>query len=840
MNLKRLLLLVALTVLMLSGTTMGESCTLSFKEIDSRDAWAPYKGNLDLEVLEDGRVLDSFDVVAAKGLQEKEIELRKGIGSAISLRIAYTSGTRYTVLVYDLEIDCDGRSVKYSPWITESGRGDTDAYGILYNDGKMAFVFPRYGDIDSGDFVQFTSSPMEASPEIEVSAKDVEVVSSTSDLKSGDNIELEVKVRNTGGLEGKADLEFLVNGNLKEKVSNLFIPADRAETHTFSATYNGKTTEIEIRALSERDGRKDNNNAIVYLVDHPYLFFRNIKKTPAYTYRDDEPYRSWIKSVVDGAGRLKDKDHTNTKTLEICQNARSLALAYQLTGTDDYANAAVEALSHVGERGWSSQPSTPNEWANAAKILWECGESYDWLHEYIISRRPHKDEILRGKLASMEQDVYLFIRDMMEYDQGESKPRVFGDPGTSRVRTLSGFGVMALALIDYNGEHAPEGGAAEWLEFAVTDLLENSTIGGDKSTLETIVASGGHFGEVGYNHYFVGFLAPFLAAYKSTMGENLADRFPIVEGFIRDPIAIMLPDGQYPNEVSSWMGLFNDQYYSTFLAEEEDRRFHQWYLNNVLGTKNCFAGCTQGSVEGFRIYNFNLEFPLEKVVLYDKSLEEEEPSFNGDPSYFNFDNGEAVFRSGWGKEDALYLYLKAPHQPTIGGHGAADARQGSYELYALGDYLLIDSGDNRYWPGGPGGWEVGAGFSGAGHNSVLVDDQPISNRKTSTSSYMRNKAYLTKSLASEVLDYSEVVINITHLKHEETEISDPVLWKRSVLFPSNEYFIVIDKLDSDGIHDYDLLLHYGSLKGDTGKPNTHEDNVVVGELELEGKGVDWR
>ncbi|MFH1721054.1 MAG: heparinase II/III family protein [Candidatus Altiarchaeota archaeon] len=841
------LFLLAAMIISLGGFVSSETCTFSFSEIDTRDAWAPYSGNLNLDVFVNGKSIESFDVLAQKGLIKKSPSFEKRKGATVSLRVTYLTGTLYTVLVEDIDLECEGKKLRFSPWTASSGPSDTDAYGIVYGDGRLAFVFPRIGKVKSKDYIEFVSQPLEESPEISVSARDIEVSKPNRVLKKGDVVSIKVFVKNEGGLEGKTELSFFVDGVEREKVSDLFIQPGKVETHTFTTTFPGKIQKLEIRTKSNLDGRSDNNNAVIYLVEKPSMFFSDIKDTPAYKYQKEEPYKSWLTSLKASADRAKVLDYAdekNGKTQTICQNTRFLALAYQFSKDDSYAEAAAQALTHVGENGWTTYPTAAAQWGNAEKVLTECGQAYDWLSDYISASdaklNTNRKEVVQDKLAIIEQSVYLYMRDMMEYDQGESKPRVFGDPGTGRVKALSGFVTMALALLDYNGEFSPQGGAQEWLEFALNDLLINSTTGGDKSTLNTIVTSGGHFGEVGYNHYFVGYLSSFLSAYKSVFGENLVEEYEILGGFNRDPVAIMLPDGRYPNEVSSWMGVFNDQFFGQYLAFEKEKSLHQWYINNVLGTKNCFSGCTTGSVDGYRIYNANLEYSIEKILLYDKYAPVSEPAFEGDPSYFNYPNGEAVFRSGWDKNEALYLYLKAPHELTIGGHGAADARQGSYELYAYGDYLLIDSGDNRFWDG-----KTGVGFGSVGHNSVVVDGKGLSHRSGSADLVMKNPAYLTETLASDFLDFAQIEIDITHLSKiddtfDSAKIEKPIKWERTILFAENEFFVVLDEFSSDVPHDFELLAHYGSLKGESGNPKAHEDNFISGILELGGKEVDWK
>ncbi|MEX2574055.1 MAG: heparinase II/III family protein [Balneolaceae bacterium] len=83
------------------------------------------------------------------------------------------------------------------------------------------------------------------------------------------------------------------------------------------------------------------------------------------------------------------------------------------------------------------------------------------------------------------------------------------------------------------------------------------------------------------------------------------------------------------------------------------------------------------------------------------------------------DKGNAVFRTGWQNDDAVFVYRAGPNF----NHTHFD--QGNFRFYALGEELITESGRASYYSD-PYYWSHF--IQSSGHNTVLVDNFPESQR----------------------------------------------------------------------------------------------------------------
>jgi hypothetical protein len=147
------------------------------------------------------------------------------------------------------------------------------------------------------------------------------------------------------------------------------------------------------------------------------------------------------------------------------------------------------------------------------------------------------------------------------------------------------------------------------------------------------------------------------------------------------------------------------------------------------------------------------------------------------------DGGVALLRSGWGTErkfeDECFLAVRTRTFDTSHIH----RDQLSFELYAYGDDLIVDSG-------GPYGYgEPMREFflSTAAHNTVVVDgkEQGI------------GKAKVLKWRTSSIFD----------LLVAEQRSYPGVVHRRVVLFVRPDYFLILDRLEAEDRHAYAQFLH---------------------------------
>jgi hypothetical protein len=145
--------------------------------------------------------------------------------------------------------------------------------------------------------------------------------------------------------------------------------------------------------------------------------------------------------------------------------------------------------------------------------------------------------------------------------------------------------------------------------------------------------------------------------------------------------------------------------------------------------------------------------------------------------------GLALFRSGWGTErkfqNEYFLAVRIRTFDTAHIH----RDQLSFELYAYGEDLVVDSG-------GPYGYgDVMREFflSTAAHNTVVVDGQ---NQET-------GKGEILEWRTAESFD----LLVMQHCSYPN------VAHRRTILFVRPTYFVVIDRLEASATHAYSQLFH---------------------------------
>ena len=159
--------------------------------------------------------------------------------------------------------------------------------------------------------------------------------------------------------------------------------------------------------------------------------------------------------------------------------------------------------------------------------------------------------------------------------------------------------------------------------------------------------------------------------------------------------------------------------------------------------------------------------------------------------------GYYVMRDGW-TPTANYLLIDCgPHGMDNCGHAHADAL--SFELAARGETMLVDPGTYTY----TGSKEMRDWFRGSlAHNTLTVDRQsssvPAGPFSWSTIANCEAQSWISR----ERFDYFEG----TEDGYER--LAPPVTHSRGVLFLKNDYWVMRDRVRSEGEHAYDLWFHF--------------------------------
>ena len=198
--------------------------------------------------------------------------------------------------------------------------------------------------------------------------------------------------------------------------------------------------------------------------------------------------------------------------------------------------------------------------------------------------------------------------------------------------------------------------------------------------------------------------------------------------------------------------------------------------------------------------------------------------------------GYYVMRDGWSTA-ANYLLLDCgPHGMDNCGHAHADAL--SFELAARGRTMLVDPGTYTY----TGSKEMRDRFRGSmAHNTLTVDGQsssvPASPFSWSTMACCETQSWIS----CERCDYFEG-------KHDGYQrLAPPATHSRGVVFLKNDYWVIRDRVSSDGPHRYELWFHFeaGAAPNlefvDDFAPSVSEMNDVAGlEISSFAEKAVWR
>ncbi|MGH9767349.1 MAG: heparinase II/III domain-containing protein [Blastocatellia bacterium] len=189
------------------------------------------------------------------------------------------------------------------------------------------------------------------------------------------------------------------------------------------------------------------------------------------------------------------------------------------------------------------------------------------------------------------------------------------------------------------------------------------------------------------------------------------------------------------------------------------------------------------------------QFPHSEIrdfLFFDDSIKPQAPQL---PTSRIFrDKGNAVFRTGWGADDSVFLFRAGPNF----NHNHAD--QGSFLLTAFGEPLVTEAGWSHYY-NDP---YYATFFTQAiGHNAVLVDGDPESQTIADTPRFAALNAYprITDAITSEF--YDAVGSDLTPVYQDRLS-----RYTRRVVFVKPHYFVVFDDLAAaGGPAKFDWLLH---------------------------------
>lgn len=163
------------------------------------------------------------------------------------------------------------------------------------------------------------------------------------------------------------------------------------------------------------------------------------------------------------------------------------------------------------------------------------------------------------------------------------------------------------------------------------------------------------------------------------------------------------------------------------------------------------------------------------------------------------DGGYYVMRDGWDEKANYLLFDCGPHGVDNCGHAHADAL--AIEVAAQGRPLLVDPGTHTYTRSK----ELRDWFRGSAAHNVLMVDGEASSLPAGPFSWSTVASCEPLSWISERrFDYVEG----RHNGYEH--LAEPATHNRAVLFLKNDYWLMCDRLSSNGDHSLQLRFHFAS------------------------------
>jgi len=836
--------------------------TLSFTERDIAGGYSnSYKDYSALTILVDDKVVGSYPTLSGDyNYGRQTIDLTSYVTEGKSRVSFKLVGRRQGLLLYDIEILHDGKPVKFTPWASE--KSDPRVRCLNYSETRLVMMLGT--DLDDGvDYNGiFTTQPLKDAPELEVKQSDLSFSKPIYKIMDGDHVQVNVTVRNLGAIAEKdAHVELYVDGIRRDKSDGFSIEGGGSVTKSFDLLVDfmgGKYVKVQaivIPSEPDAEGRKDNNQAVKYLVRRPYMLFTDVNQTPVKRYWGQSPYTGWVSELEYGLRNCMAYDFSSPSVAETVKAScmSRLALYYQLTGDEAYAEKARDGLTRIGDNGWvwadrskagnaakGSLDRGTNEnygitsihGATWGQVLFQYSVAYDWIHNYAVEYdEKHGTDsvsIIRDKLARMSTDSYLLLKEVYSYgDFGTGiSAFAFGDYGTGRLALEGPFGIAAMSLMDYDGKYQDtDGNPDEWVRFVEQDLAVESRAGAKRSNLDQHISRDGLYEEGGgYRDYYEPSVSSFVALYNNVLGVNMAEKYPLVDGCMKDVPLTMSPNGRYPNlcvsYASVWYAVANSL--MVYDVGTPERSLINFYIRNVILQSRGYRG---ESGDWGTYYT---------MLFYDKNEPADPPV---EPTSFSPYGGMNVLRSGWDR-DALYAFMKAPNEPTMSGHAPLELHQLSFDIWAKGAYPVVDAGNARFLKyGGSGTY---------GHTSWLVteDGQEKSIERDMKGQYgetCHNPAYITSKMTGQDIDFVQGQMAVKHwwVYPSSGAFKVPFNVVRDLALIGGEYFIAYDTLEADGENTYSMLIPFGSANGHTGDPKNPSDNWALGELSFDGQRRSW-
>ncbi len=569
---------------------------------------------------------------------------------------------------------------------------------------------------------------------------------------------------------------------------------------------------------------------------HPNLLFTDISEVPGYQYSASEPWNTWKAVIISSADESLSRDFSDpnwaTYNRVSCRGgfANDLALAYQITGEQKYLDKAREALLNLdlGDVPYDTDRST---------ALREYALAYDWAQPGLTAA---EDEAIRDKLAILADQAY---RDL----NGDGTKTGYVSFADYHGQEYPSVAIAGLALEDYTNPNnlALKSGPEDWTRAGTDYLFENDELHTYDRSLISFgfdEASGKHL--LGsYKNYVIDDLLWWFQVYSNHYDRNILDDYPVAKKIVTSELWETMPNGYMNNYVTGGNTLETYQRGIMSLLNDEEKGEMLRYLDQTLGNT---------------LLPYSRENDLADTKLlfcvygnYD-SIAGSKPEWT---SRLDEDAIYQVFREGW-DEDADWLSLITFDVQTNSNRDSAHHDQLSIEYYGKGDLLLADAGETKHV------LEAYYGQYEVHHNGIAIEDPQTPFATSSWADSQSRGVYkgsavgmVTPATVEAVIEtpWMEGVVaseTITEVIDDDwstsVALASPIRYSRTILFPDDDYFVVVDRLSSEKTWIYRNLLRPSSLEisptkdtnGD-GKYAQTEIGHVKGLLIIDEDSYDW-
>ena len=573
---------------------------------------------------------------------------------------------------------------------------------------------------------------------------------------------------------------------------------------------------------------------------HPFLLFSHINETPGYRYQGLSPWNDWESNVLASAKQALSRNFSqdwNGNDDWVSQRgayAMNLALAYQITGDQAYAAKAKEALLNIDVGSIPASPPMmrPEAYQDMA-LLYYCF-AYDWAQPDFDTA---SDLTIRDKLATLADDCYQKIKAQPSYVsfvdwQGQAYPDL---------------GIAGVTLNDYTNPNglSLSSDPAEWVKCGTDYLFVNDKLHtGNKPLISYEVDSEGNDLLGAYKYYYIDDLACWAQVYTHYYGKNFLEVYPVVKNLFISDVWTLLPDhysGDYDtNGQVKWdyqPGIVNllDGANRSYVLNQFDRITASTILPYTQNFTNPYDSSQIPDSILFLVYDDYSQAPR---------------SYPAQNSLLSPDSAFQVMRGSWSDDsDWLSLVTFEKSIPIYTWRNSQHGDQLSFEYYSRGDLLLADGGENKDI------LNADYGQTEASHNAIAIENprSPFSASSWADSTargvYKGNqdKGLVTPASVQNIiqapwlqmLDTGETITTVTSNDFTKGQaLSSPIQYERMVLYPDNDYFIIIDRMEGQQSWGYRNIFRPSSL----GITPTSSSSIghVNGALSIANTSADWQ